>query len=282
MVLNNQIGFTTTPKESRGPSTYCTDVAKAIRAPIFHVNGDDPEAVVRACQLALDFRQRFFKDVVIDIVCYRRHGHQEADNPMFTQPEMYTKIKAHLSTRDIYAAKLANEKTLSSEDSENMRTAHMEELRSKQLLAEKYVPREGDWLLDCGAPFSIGDFQQTGRLSTGVSMDKLQELATSITYIPERLTPHRVVGALYKQRARMIDEDSIDWALAEQLAWAVCLTSGVHVRISGQDVERGTFSHRHAVVHQQRPEHFGETYIPLQHIAHDQAPFEICNSSLSE
>ena len=290
VVLNNQIGFTTSARQSRS-STYCTDVAKTVGAPIFHVNGDDVEAVARACTLAIEFRQAFGKDVVVDVVCYRRHGHQEADNPMFTQPQMYSAIKHHPPVLDLYSEQLATEGVLCAADAAAMRDEKVMELEAKQKLASSYVPTEGEWFIHGSAPeppsnwrYVRGHWESADGsewpLTTGVDHATLCELVRKITSLPEELAPHRVVSTLYKQRSKMIEQDAIDWALAEQLAWASCLVSGVHVRLSGQDVERGTFSHRHAVLHDQQ--RFDERFVPLAHLSPSQAPFEICNSSLSE
>jgi 2-oxoglutarate dehydrogenase E1 component len=285
VVLNNQIGFTTTPQESRS-SRYCTDVAKAVGAPIIHVNGDDVEEVVRACILATDFRQEFGVDVVIDFVCYRRHGHQEADNPLFTQPRMYSTIKSHPSTLSIYSKRLVDEGVLTQEQSDDLQQERRNELQRKQELAKTYVPQLDDWLVDHGEPAERNDLNSHsfGQLVTGLDLPTLQSLNAQLSTLPEDLDPHRVVDALYKQRRQMLEKDSIDWALAEQLAWASCLVEGVHVRISGQDVERGTFSQRHAVVHDQKTY---KTYLPLENINDyfgipAKASFEIVNSSLSE
>ena len=274
-------------------------------APIFHVNGDDVDAVVRACQLAMEFRHAFGIDAVVDLVCYRRHGHQEADNPMFTQPHMYSRIADHPPTLEIYQQRLRRDGVVSAAECDAITRELEAELEAKQQLARAYVPQEDEWLVEHGAPVcgkidlddvsdehaaarvnfrdpaTYGSGSATARIATGMDLQSLTELTEALTRLPEEaISPHRVVRALYRQRSHMIRDDSIDWALAEQLAWASCLVRGVHVRITGQDVERGTFSHRHAVVHDQQVA--DKKYTPLHHLSPTQAPFEICNSSLSE
>ena len=263
VVVNNQIGFTTTPRESRS-SRYCTDVAKAIDAPIFHVNGDDVDAVVAVCELAADFRQAFGRDAVVDLVCYRRHGHQEIDNPMFTSPIMYSAIKSHPTVLQLYTRQLLDDGVVSQTDVDQIK---------RQQLAKFEVEYNARNEARAPAAKAAGEVHtrappaETPRalVETGVAVGELQRLGRELTALPNALTPHRVVAALYKQRVKMVEGGSdVDWALAEQLAFASLAAQGFPVRLSGQDVERGTFSHRHAVVHDQK---LADTkYVPLQHL----------------
>ena len=265
LVVNNQIGFTTDPMTSRS-TPYCTDVAKAIRAPILHVNGDDVEAVVRVCRLAVEFRQAFRHDVVVDIVCYRRNGHQEIDNPLFTQPGMYRVIKEQVPVLEQFAAQLEASGVLAAGAMQALRERVLAEYAAKLEASRQWKPDKSEWMLSV-RPAAVSSLMRGEVLtSTGVSEEVLREVGRAVTSLPKSVQAHRVVAALYKQRAKMIEAgDGIDWALAEQLAWGTLVREGRHVRVSGQDVERGTFSHRHAVIHDQVE--LGNTYVPLAHLA---------------
>ena len=279
IVVNNQIGFTTDPRSSRS-SPYCTDVAKAIQAPIFHVNGDDVEAVARVCKLAALWRQRFHRDVVIDIVCYRKHGHNELDQPMFTQPQMYTAISKMKPTFQIYSEQLIAEGVITADEVKALSANVMAEMTNKLEASRSYTPKASEWLSSNWAGMLPPNIEAKFH-DTGIELEKLKQVGKALTTLPEGFTPHRMVGKIYGQRAAMIENGKgIDWALAEQLAWGTLLHEGNHVRISGQDVERGTFSHRHCVVHDQKA--YGNKYRPLQNISPSQADFNACNSSLSE
>ena len=282
IVVNNQIGFTTDPRSSRS-SPYCTDVAKAIQAPIFHVNGDDTEAVARVCRLAAKWRNRFHRDVVIDIVCYRKQGHNELDQPKFTQPQMYTAIDRITPVFKKYSQQLIAEGTVTQEEVDAISAQVKGEMEKKLLESKTFVPSKGDWLSSNWSgmlpPNVEGKFRDTG-----VDAATLQKVGQAITTLPETFSPHRMVGKIFAARNEMINSGKgIDWALAEQLAWGTLLLEGNHVRISGQDVERGTFSHRHCVIHDQKK--FGEKFSPLKNlktIDPSSAAFNACNSSLSE
>ena len=282
IVVNNQIGFTTDPRSSRS-SPYCTDVAKAIQAPIFHVNGDDTEAVARVCRLAAKWRNRFHRDVVIDIVCYRKQGHNELDQPKFTQPQMYTAIDRMTPVFKKYSQQLIAEGTVTQEEVDAISAQVKGEMEKKLLESKTFVPSKGDWLSSNWSgmlpPNVEGKFRDTG-----VDAATLQKVGQAITTLPETFSPHRMVGKIFAARNEMINSGKgIDWALAEQLAWGTLLLEGNHVRISGQDVERGTFSHRHCVIHDQKK--FGEKFSPLKNlktIDPSSAAFNACNSSLSE
>ncbi|MDX2289957.1 MAG: 2-oxoglutarate dehydrogenase E1 component [Hyphomicrobiaceae bacterium] len=277
-IINNQIGFTTNPRYSRS-SPYCTDVAKMVEAPIFHVNGDDPEAVVHVAKIATEFRQKFQKPVVIDMVCYRRFGHNESDEPMFTQPRMYRKIKAHTPVATTYAERLVNEGVLSQEGVDSMRATFRSHLDGEFEAADSYKPNKADWLDGRWSSIGFAD-DEARRGDTGVDLDLILEVGRRITRIPGDFQPHKTVQRLIERRREMIETgEGIDWALAEHLAFGTLVKEGYPVRLSGQDCERGTFSQRHSVVIEQETE---RRFTPLRHISPDQARFEVINSMLSE
>ncbi|PKI65780.1 hypothetical protein CRG98_013852 [Punica granatum] len=266
IVVNNQVAFTTDPRAGRS-SQYCTDVAKALDAPIFHVNGDDVEAVVHACELAAEWRQTFHSDVVVDLVCYRRYGHNEIDEPSFTQPKMYKVIRSHPSSLDIYQKKLLESGQVTKEDIDKIQNKVNSILNEEFLASKDYVPKRRDWLSSHWSGFKSPE--QLSRVrNTGVKPEILKNVGKAITTLPENFKPHRGVKKVYEQ-------------LAEALAFATLLVEGNHVRLSGQDVERGTFSHRHSVLHDQET---GEMYCPLDHVMINQNEemFTVSNSSLSE
>lgn len=280
MVVNNQVAFTTDPMSGRS-SQYCTDVAKALNAPIFHVNGDDLEAVVHACELAAEWRQTFQSDVVVDIVCYRRFGHNEIDEPSFTQPKMYKVIRNHPQALDLYEKQLIEMGQLSKEEIDALHKKVNSILNEEFINSKEYVPNRRDWLAAYWAGFKSPE--QLSRIrNTGVKPEILKNVGKAITSLPETFKPHRAVKRVYDQRAQMIETgEGVDWAVGEALAFATLLVEGNHVRLSGQDVERGTFSHRHSVLHDQET---GERYCPLDHVIMNQPEemFTVSNSSLSE
>ena len=277
-IINNQIGFTTNPRFSRS-SPYCSDVARMIQAPIFHVNGDDPEAVVYVAKVATEFRQKFQKPVVIDMFCYRRFGHNESDEPLFTQPRMYKRIKKHPAVTKIYADRLIDEQVVTKDDVNNMHASFRAHLDNEFDAADAYKPNKADWL--DGRWSSIGFAEDEARRgNTGVPRERLLDIGRAITAIPKHFNPHKQVLRLLDRRRAMIDGgEGIDWAFAEHLAFGSLLLEHFPVRLSGQDSERGTFSQRHAVLIDQETERH---YTPLRHIAPDQARFEVINSMLSE
>ena len=280
IIVNNQVAFTTDPRKSRS-SPYCTDVAKALNAPIFHVNGDDVEAVVRACELAAEWRQEWKSDVVVDVVCYRRYGHNEIDEPMFTQPLMYKAIRKHRDPYKIYQDKLLKEGVVSPQQIDEISDNVTRHLHAEFERARDYKPEAKDWLSSYWAGFH-GPNQLSRIRNTGVTKDVLERVGAAVTTLPQSLTPHKQISRVYAARAAAIESGKgVDWALAEALAFGTLLSEGNHVRLSGQDVERGTFSHRHAVVHDQET---GERYTPLSHVYDGQKPgqFTVSNSSLSE
>ncbi len=277
-VINNQIGFTTNPRFSRS-SPYCSDVARMIEAPIFHVNGDDPEAVVHAAKVAIEFRQTFKKPVVIDMFCYRRHGHNEGDEPMFTQPLMYRAIKKHPTTFNLYSKKLVDEGVISSGEADQMHADFRSKLEAEFAAADSYKPNKADWLDGKWAGLGLAE-GEARRGETGVDIDILKEVGRRITTLPGDFNAHRTAVRLLDKRRQMIEEgQGIDWGMAEHLAFGTLLNEKSPVRLSGQDVERGTFSQRHAVLIDQDSE---RRYKPLKFISPDQGNFEVINSMLSE
>jgi 2-oxoglutarate dehydrogenase E1 component len=280
-IINNQIGFTTYPRFSRS-SPYPSDVAKMVEAPIFHVNGDDPEAVVFAARVATEFRQQFQKPVVIDMWCYRRFGHNEGDEPGFTQPLMYRKIRGHRTTLDIYGEKLVAEAQIAQADFDRMKSEWRARLETEFEAGQSYKPNKADWLDGRWAGMKPGDktSEDERRGQTGAPPDLLHEIGEKITHVPENFNIHRTIRRFLDNRRAAIEQGGpIDWATAEALAFGTLLHEGHNVRLSGQDCERGTFSQRHAVLIDQETE---ARYLPLDHLAPKQGRFEVINSMLSE
>ena len=278
IIVNNQIGFTTSPAYARS-SPYPSDVARGVQAPIFHVNGDDPEAVVQVALLAAEFRQRFKKDVVIDLWCYRRHGHNEADEPSFTQPLMYRRIGERPTTLQIYARRLVEEGAVTEAEVKEVNDTFQEQLAAAHEAAAGYKMNKADWLE--GAWTGLSRAPQTyERGKTGVPLGLMREIGLAMTDIPDGLNVHRRLARVIGQRRRSIEQgQDIDWATAEHLAFGTLLRDGFAVRLSGQDSGRGTFSQRHGVLYDQESE---ERYIPLANLHPEQARFEIVDSFLSE
>jgi 2-oxoglutarate dehydrogenase E1 component len=278
IVLNNQVGFTTSKREDARSTEYCTDVAKMVQAPIFHVNADDPEAVLFVTQMAVDYRTEFQKDVVIDLICYRRRGHNEADEPSVTQPMMYKAIRKHKTTRDLYAAKLIGLGVLTAEEDQYLVDTFRESLDRGEPLVSSLVSEPNKTLFVDWSPY-IGHVW-TDEADTTVEIHKLQALGHDLNVAPENFPLQRTVTKILEDRRKMAAGASpINWGFAETMAYATLLQEGYPVRLTGQDVGRGTFSHRHAVLHNQSDE---ECYIPLQHVSDEQAPFVIYDSLLSE
>ena len=281
VVVNNQIGFTTNPTSSRS-TPYPTDIAKGMQAPIFHVNGDDPEAVIRVAELAVRFRQRFKRDVVIDLFCYRRHGHNEGDEPMFTQPKMYTAIADHPTTREIYREKLLGEGILKLSDIEKTEVDFKNHLDSEFVAASGYKSNKVDWLEGKWEGLTaLRDEEEKQDEETSVDIDILKRIGNSLSTIPEGIIINSKLIRQLKSKSEMMSSGAnIDWAMAEALAYGSLLLEGHPVRLSGQDSGRGTFSHRHAAIIDQKTE---DRYFPLSEIDRDnQAAFEIMDSPLSE
>ncbi len=279
-IVNNQIGFTTSPSSSRS-SPYPSDVAKMVQAPIFHVNGDDPEAVVHVARIATEFRHEFKRDVVIDMFCYRRFGHNEADEPSFTQPIMYKAIAKHPSTREIYGAKLVEEGVITTDDVERVRTDFRAQLEKAFEAAGNYKPNKADWLQGkwSGLRTLIGE-EEFRDDPTYASVDLLREVGRALSTPPKGFNVNRKILRLFDAKRKMMETgEGIDWAMGEALAYGTLLAEGVPVRLSGQDSGRGTFSHRHAVLVDQETE---ERYVPLNHISDGQAQLEVIDSPLSE
>ncbi|MFL4968379.1 MAG: 2-oxoglutarate dehydrogenase E1 component [Xanthobacteraceae bacterium] len=279
-IINNQIGFTTYPRYSRS-SPYPSDVAKMIEAPIFHANGDDPEAVVFAAKVATEFRQKFQKPVVIDMFCYRRFGHNEGDEPSFTQPLMYKKIRSHPTTLEIYGKKLVGEGVVNEGEIEKMQADWRARLDGELEAAQGYLPNSADWLDGRWAGFKAArDAEEPRRGDTGVAVEELKEIGRKITAVPKDFHVHRTIQRFLDARAKAIETgEGIDWSTAEALAICSLLAEGFPVRLSGQDTERGTFSQRHSVLIDQQSE---QRYIPFNHLTERQGRFEVINSMLSE
>ncbi len=282
VVVNNQIGFTTSDPRDYRSSLYCSDIFKMVEAPIFHVNGDDPEAVALVTQLALEFRQTFKKDVVIDIICFRKLGHNEQDEPMVTQPLMYKKIQAHPGTRKLYADKLVAQGVLSADGPDQIIKDFRAALDQGKLLSDPVLSNykrqhANDW-----APYTNKKYTELG--NTKVPKKELQRLAKRLTAIPENFTMHSRVKKIIEDRAQMGEGKlPVDWGMAENLAYATLLAQGYGVRISGEDVGRGTFFHRHGVLHDQNREKWDAgSYIPLANLQEDQGNFQSFDSVLSE
>jgi 2-oxoglutarate dehydrogenase E1 component len=279
-IVNNQIGFTTYPRYSRS-SPYPSDVAKMIDAPIFHVNGDDPEAVVFAAKVATEFRQKFHKPVVIDMFCYRRHGHNEGDEPAFTQPVMYKRIAAHPSTLEVYSKRLISEGVITVGEVEKAKTDWRARLDAELEAGTSYKPNKADWLDGKWAGFKTADQEEDARRGvTGVDVTVLKEIGRKITRVPDGFRVHRTIQRFLDNRAKAIETGAgLDWATGEALAFCSLLQEGRHVRLSGQDSERGTFSQRHSVLIDQEDE---SRYTPYNHLGGEQGHYEVINSLLSE
>ncbi|MBO2612636.1 2-oxoglutarate dehydrogenase E1 component [Shewanella algae] len=276
IVVNNQVGFTTSNHQDVRSTEYCTDIAKMVQAPIFHVNSDDPEAVAFVSQLAVDYRNTFKRDVVIDLVCYRRHGHNEADEPSATQPLMYAKIKKHPTPRKIYADKLIAENSIAADDVTAMINSYRDALDQGDCVVKEWRPmtlHTVDW-----TPYLNREWDES--FESGMTRERLQNLADKISYVPESHKLHSRVAKIYNDRVAMAKgEKLMDWGFAETLAYASILEDKQRVRITGQDSGRGTFFHRHAVLHNQND---ATTYLPLRHVAEEQGPIDITDSVLSE
>ena len=280
IVINNQVGFTTNYLDARS-STYCTDVAKTTLCPVFHVNGDDIEAVVQTLDIALRYRQEYSRDVFVDLLCYRKYGHNEGDEPKFTQPKLYKIIANHPNPREIYLKKLIDEKVVSDQEGSQMEK-EFDDMLQERLDDAKQIEKAKitNFLEDVWSKFrksNIEDFKSSP--VTSVPKKKLFELGKKLNNLPDGKKYFRKIVKLFDDRLKMIENDQLDWAMGELLAYATLLDEGFSIRISGQDVERGTFSHRHAVVKTEDDE---EEVIPLNLLSENQAPFEIYNSLLSE
>ena len=277
VVVNNQVGFTTSAAEDARSTLYCTDVAKMVGAPVLHVNGDDPEAVAFVAELAFDFRQAFGKDVVIDLVCYRRHGHNEADEPAATQPVMYKKIRAMKTTRELYADKLMAEGTLSAADAQALVDACRDRLDAGEVTTD-VVPAEANALTVDWSPYLAGKLSDP--VDTKVPRKALDKLASQINTIPDAVKLHPRVAKIYEDRRKMAaGEQPADWGFAENLAYATLLQDGYRLRLVGQDCGRGTFFHRHAILHDQNTDAY---HLPLRELVQNPEDVTIIDSLLSE
>ena len=282
IVVNNQIGFTTSDPRDYRSSLYCTDIFKMVEAPIFHVNGDDPEAVAFVTKLALDFRQEFRRDVVIDLICFRKLGHNEADEPMVTQPLMYKKIAKHPGTRKLYADRLVGESVCAEGEPEEFIRSYRDHLDRGELLANPVLPGHKRKFAVDWTPYLNKKY--TASADTKVPLAELKRLAKSITTMPEGFTLHPRVAKINADRIEMGEGKlPLDWGMGENLAYATLVVQGFGVRLSGEDVGRGTFFHRHAVLHDQNREKYDHgIHVPLKHIRDGQADFHVYDSVLSE
>lgn len=276
IVINNQVGFTTAKQEDARSTQYCTDIAKMVQAPIFHVNADDPEAVVFVTQLALDYRNAFQRDVVIDLVCYRRHGHNEADEPSATQPLMYAKIKKQPVTRELYGKQLIGNSVVDEDTAKQWMSDYRDALDKGEVVVDEHRPMRQhsvDW-----SPYIGNDWDV--EYDYKVSVKKLKDLGKKITDYPEEHKLNSRVAKVYQERLKMAEGDkSMDWGFAETLAYATLVNDGTHIRLTGQDSGRGTFFHRHAVLHNQQD---ASTYMPLNNLGSEDGKIEIYDSVLSE
>jgi len=277
IIVNNQIGFTTSPKFARS-SPYPSDLAKMVDAPILHVNGDDPEAVVHCARIAMEFRQKFNRDVVLDMICYRRFGHNEGDEPSFTQPVMYANIKKHETALNIYANKLVKEGTITKEEFNSMKMQFKNLLQEQFKTAKEYKPKL-EWYAGVWSRYKP-ERGKDRRGVTGVSIEKIKKIGEKITTIPKEFNPHPTIKKIFENKKKMfLTGKGFDWATAEQLAFATLLDDGYPVRLSGQDSGRGTFSQRHSVLRDQRDSTY---YTPLNNISKNQKRYEAIDSLLSE
>ena len=278
IIVNNQIGFTTQPEFSRS-SPYPSEVAKMVQAPIFHVNGDDPEAVTYCAKIATEYRQKFNRDVVIDIFCYRKFGHNEGDEPSFTQPLMYKKIKKHVSTLSKYSKQLIDEGSISEEYFKNELANYQKILDEEFEASKNYKSNEFDWFTGVWSKFT-SELGQDRRGITGVDIEKIKTLGRKLSTIPATFNPHKTISRIFENRLNMLETGKeIDWALAETLALGTISDEGYGVRLVGQDSVRGTFSHRHAGINDQET---GERYYPIKNLSSNQGKVEIIDSLLSE
>ncbi|RCW80809.1 2-oxoglutarate dehydrogenase E1 component [Paracoccus lutimaris] len=278
IVVNNQIGFTTAPHFSR-TSPYCTDIALMVEAPIFHVNGDDPEAVVHAARVATEFRQRFHKDVVLDIICYRRFGHNEGDEPMFTNPAMYKQIKGHKTTLQLYTDRLVADGLIPEGEIEDMKAAFQSHLNDEFEVGKNFKPNKADWLDGKWSGLATEGEEYTAG-QTGIAPETMAEIGGALTRAPDGFDMHKTVGRLLEAKKQMFETGKgFDWATGEALAFGSLLVEGHPVRLAGQDSTRGTFSQRHSAFVDQTTE---ERYYPLNHIRGGQARYEVIDSMLSE
>ncbi len=278
IVVNNQIGFTTSRPHDARSTTYCSDVAKMIEAPIFHVNGDDPEAVIFVTRLALEYRQKYHKDVVIDLVCYRRHGHNEADEPSATQPVMYARIRDHATTRERYAQRLVDAGVVDTAGVSKLQEEYRDRLDRGEPVTRSHLGMIGDEFTVDWTPYI--DAQWDDEVDTTLSTDKVAEFASKITSLPDGFVLHGRVQRIIRERVKMAaGEVPMDWGFAETMAYAGLLDEGYSCRVTGQDSGRGTFFHRHAVLHNQANR---EEYIPLEHIVERPGAFRVIDSLLSE
>jgi len=280
VVINNQVGFTTNPEDARS-TPYCTDIARVLRAPVFHVNGEDPEAVVWAVQLAVEYRQQFKQDVLIDLYCYRKYGHNEGDEPAFTQPRMYEVVRQKQPPREVYARRLGEEGVATGGEADELMQRRMAKLEEElERTRKEGTKRSVSAMAGLWSRWRGGPDQETPEVPTNVAPEKLRELLIKISQVPQGFTPNDKIGRLLEGRRKLAEEGgAFDWGVGEHLAYATLLDQGLPIRFSGQDSRRGTFSHRHAVLADARD---GKRYTPLAHLREGQGRFDIFDSPLSE
>jgi 2-oxoglutarate dehydrogenase E1 component len=280
VVINNQVGFTTNPEDARS-TPYCTDIARVLRAPVFHVNGEDPEAVVWAVQLAVEYRQQFKQDVLIDLYCYRKYGHNEGDEPAFTQPRMYEVIRQKRPPREVYARRLAEEGVATGGEADELMQRRMAKLEEElERTRKEGTKRSVSAMAGLWSRWRGGPDHETPEVPTNVPPEKLRELLIKISQVPQGFTPNDKIAKLLEGRRKLAEEGgAFDWGVGEHLAFATLLDQGLPIRFSGQDSRRGTFSHRHAVLADARD---GKRYTPLAHLREAQGRFDIFDSPLSE
>ncbi len=279
IVVNNQVGFTASPKDARA-GRYCTEFAKIIEAPVIHINGDDVEKVLMISRMAEFYRHKFKKDIILDIICFRKYGHNEGDEPMFTQPIMYSAIKNKKSSAEIYAEYLSGTGIISEEQAAVYRQEKMQFFDKSLEEAKTYKPTEEDWLKGKWTELDKHDRIKEKAPTTGISLDKIKQIGQALISYPKDMEVNSKIIRLFEQKKKMLQTgEGIDWAFAEALAYGSLLLEGSRVRMSGQDCKRGTFSHRHAVLFDQISE---KEYVSLNHISENQGKFEVINSNLSE
>src|SRR4051812_27412232 len=282
VIINNQVGFTTNPEDARS-TPYSTDIARALRAPVFHVNGEDPEAVIWAVQLAIDYRQRFQQDVLIDLYCYRKYGHNEGDEPAFTQPRMYEVIRQKKPPRDVYARRLAEEGVATDGEADELMRERMERLETElERTRKEGAKRSFSAMAGLWSKYRGGPDKDTPEVPTAVPEERLRELLVKLSQVPQGFVANDKVAKLLEGRRKLAEAPAtqpFDWGVGEHLAFATLLEEGTPIRFSGQDSRRGTFSHRHAVL---ADAHDGKRYTPLAHLRPGQGPFDIFDSPLSE
>ncbi|GLG93121.1 Probable 2-oxoglutarate dehydrogenase E1 component DHKTD1 homolog, mitochondrial, partial [Gryllus bimaculatus] len=278
IVINNNIGFTTSPEESRS-SPYCTDVAKIVNAPVFHVNSEKPDEVMHCMNVACAYRNLYHQDVVVDLICYRRYGHNEADEPAYTSPILYSHVRKHVPFPDTYTKQLLTEKVITQEDIEKEKKIYFAKCDEAFAKSQKYTTIDWkDWNDSPWKDFATGVKNEL--MPTGVPEDELKKIGLQSMAVPQGFVIHKLLGRVFQNRKKMIESRSLDWSLGETLAYGTLLEEGIPIRLAGQDAQRGTFSHRHHLLHHQEKDN--EKYMPLNHLSPKQAKYNVVNTPLIE